>query len=143
MAMDELVVTFANGARYVFQPRLASFTQTMTERWKIPGFDLRVVQTRSSVIRLSLQLWEANTGELVWVSVAEAVLANEAVTQDPVFLEDETKVALGSVIADLLYGRTSSQYTPLNGMLNELIEHPSPAPKPTKENSESAEPERK
>jgi len=133
-------VAAAVGARYVFQPRLASFSQTMTERWKVPGFDLRVVQTRSSVIRLSLQLWETDTGELVWTSVAEAVLANEAVTQDPVFLEEETKVALGSVIADLLYGRTSSQYTPLNGMLNQLIEQPSPAPSPKKEDSASEAP---
>ena len=71
------------GVRYIFQPRLASFTQTMTERWKFPGVDLRLVQTRSSMMRISLQLWDAESGELIWSSVAEAVLANEAVIAGP------------------------------------------------------------
>jgi hypothetical protein len=77
----------ALGVRYVFQPRMVSYTQTMTERWKVPGLDLRIVETRSSLMRISLQLWDARSGELIWASVAEAILANEAVSQDPVFLQ--------------------------------------------------------
>ncbi len=30
----------ALGVRYILQPRLAAFTQTMTERWQIPAFDI-------------------------------------------------------------------------------------------------------
>jgi hypothetical protein len=112
-------------ARYVFQPRLASFTQTMTERWKV--WDIRIVQTRSSILRLSLQLWDTQNGEPVWSSVAEAVLSGEAVLQDPVYLEDAAKVALGSVVADFLRGRTASTYTPLNKAVDSLI-RPPPAP---------------
>lgn len=114
----------AIGARYVFQPRLAAFTQTMTERWK--PIDLRIVQTRSSILRLSLQLWDTQTGELVWASVAEAILSNEAVSQDPVFLEDAATIALGSVIADFLRGKTASTYTPLSEFLDQLIQKPVP-----------------
>lgn len=131
----------ATGARFVFQPRLAAFSQTMTERWKVPGFDLRVVQTRSSLIRLSLQLWEIDTGKLVWHSVAEAILSNEAVSQDPVFMEEESKIALGGIVADFLYGRTASQYTPLNEVLNQLIEKP--PPQPEKKPDTQVEPEGK
>jgi hypothetical protein len=109
-------------ARYVFQPRLASFTQTMTERWKV--VDVRLVQTRSSILRLSLQLWDTQTGEPVWSSVAEAVLASEAALQDPVYLEDAARVALGSVLADFLRGRTASTYTPLNTAIDSLIRRP-------------------
>ena len=83
--------------RYIFQPRLASFRQIMTERWKFPAFDFRIAQTRSSLMQISLQLWDAETGELIWSSVAEAVLANEAISQDPVFFEDAARVALGSL----------------------------------------------
>ena len=111
-------------ARYAFQPRLASFTQTMTERWKFA--DLRIIQTRSSILRLSLQLWDMQTGEPVWASVAEAILSSEALLQDPVFLEDAAKIALGSVLADFLRGRTESTYTPLNKALDDLIRRPSP-----------------
>jgi PUCC protein len=71
-------------ARYVCQPRLAAFTQTMTNRWA-PS-DLRVVQTRWSILRLSLQLWDTHTGEPIWSSIAEAVVSGEVVLQDPVFV---------------------------------------------------------
>jgi hypothetical protein len=114
----------AIGARYVFQPRLGAFSQTMTERWK--PIDLRIVQTRSSILRLSLQLWDTQSGAPVWSSVAEAVLSSEAVSQDPVFLEDAAKIALGSVIADLLRGKTASTYTTLSEFLDSLIRRPSP-----------------
>lgn len=123
-------ISAAIGARYVFLPRFASFSQNMQDRWKVPGFELRIVQTRSSVLRLSLQLWEMETGELVWMSVAEADMSNDGVTQDPVFMEEEIKVAFGGIIADFLYQRTSTQYGPLNEMLNDLIQRPPPPPPP-------------
>ncbi len=118
----------AAGARYVFQPRLGAFTQTMTERWK--PIDLRLVQTRSSILRLALQLWDAQTGEPIWSSLAEAILASEAVSQDPVFLADAVRIALGSVVEDFLRGKTASTYTPLSGFLDQLIQRPPPEDKP-------------
>jgi hypothetical protein len=122
----------AIGARYVFQPRLGGFTQTMTDRWSLA--DVRLVQTRSSILRLSLQLWDAHTGELVWGSVAEAILSNEAVSQDPVFLEDAARVTLGSMITDLKRRATSSTYTPLDNFIDSLIRKPEPEKKPKPEN---------
>jgi hypothetical protein len=109
-------------ARYVFQPRLAAFTQAMTVRFN--PWDLRIVQTRSSLLRLSLQLWDTRTGEPIWASMAEASLASEVVLQDPVYLEDAVRIALGSVVADFLQGRTSSTYTPYNKALDSLIRPP-------------------
>ncbi|WP_455376887.1 hypothetical protein, partial [Petrachloros mirabilis] len=111
----------ATGAQYVFQPRLAHFSQTMTDRWTVPAFNFLASQTRSGTIRLSLQLWEINTGELLWSSTAEANLQSEAVNQDPVFIEDAARVTFGSMLADLLNRRTSSNYTPLNQVLDRLI----------------------
>jgi hypothetical protein len=122
----------AIGARYVFQPRLGAFSQTMTERWSF--VDVRIVQTRSSILRLSLQLWDTRTGELVWGSVSETILSNEGVSQDPVFLEDAARVALGSMITDLQRGKTSSTYTPLNTFLDQLIRKPEPESKPAPDN---------
>lgn len=111
----------ALGVRYIFQPRLAYFSQTMTERWKVPALDLRVVQTRSGLMRISLQLWDAETGELIWTAMAEAELASEGVSQDPVFFEDAARVALGSLVSDFLNRQTSSEYTPLNQAINQLM----------------------
>ncbi len=115
-------------ARYVFQPRLGAFTQTMTVRFN--PWDLRLVQTRSSILRLSLQLWDTRTGEPVWSSIAEASLSSEVVLQDPVYLEDAVRIALGGVVADFLRGQTSSTYTPLNKAIDSLIRVPKSEEKP-------------
>jgi len=111
----------ATGARYVFQPRVSAFTQTMTHRWSIPLFSVRLVETRSSIMRLSLQLWDVETGELLWVSVAEGTMQNEALSQDPVYFEDIARAAMGSLAMDFLNQRTASRYTPVNVFLNNLI----------------------
>ena len=125
----------ALGVRYIFQPRLAAFTQTMTDRWKFPALDVRLTQTRSSIMRLALQLWDAETGELVWTSVAETNMANEAVSQDPVYLEDIARATLGGMLSDLLNRRTASQYTPLNKVLDNLIREAMPKEKEDGEKS--------
>ena len=70
----------------------------------------RVSQTRSSIMRLSLQLWNVENGGLVWASVAETNMANEAVSPG-VYLEDIARATLGSMISDVLHGKTASQYT--------------------------------
>ena len=57
-------IAAAIGARYVFQPRLADFHQIMQDRWTFPAANVRVTQTRSSIMRLSLSMWDAETGEL-------------------------------------------------------------------------------
>jgi hypothetical protein len=112
------------GARYVFQLRLAAFTQTMTDRWK--ALDIRITQTRSSDMRLVLQLWDAKTGELVWVSAAETSMQSEGVSQDPVYLEDVARATLGGMMADFLNRRTASKYTPVNKVLDDLIKEAMP-----------------
>ena len=127
----------ALGVRYIFQPRLAAFTQTMTDRWQVPAFDIRIMQTRSSLLRVSLQLWEAENGELIWSSVAETVMESETVTQDPVFLEDAIRLTFGSLMSDFLNRRTASKYTPLNEVLNTLVQTAIPEEQPTKISEEA------
>jgi hypothetical protein len=89
----------AIGARYVFQPRLAAFTQTMYDRWTFPGLGVVVSQTRQS---------------------------SEALAKDPVYLEDAVRVTLGSIVADFLNRKTASTYTPLNKIVDGLIQIPMP-----------------
>ncbi len=123
----------ALGVRYVFQPHLAAFSQTMTDRWSFPPIDLRMMQTRSSIMRISLQLWDAETGEIVWASIAETTMQNEAVSQDPVYFEDVARATLGSMVADFKNRKKASTYTPVNKFLNDLIEESVPREKPDPE----------
>ena len=106
------------GARYVFQPRLAYILQTMTNRWDMPFFDIRIMQTRSAHIRLSLQLWDTVSGELIWSSAAETAVESEAITQDPIFVEDVFRVTLDGMLKDLKNKKISSKYTRLNQFYN-------------------------
>ncbi|HQR14675.1 MAG TPA: hypothetical protein PLZ37_08945 [Nitrospira sp.] len=66
-------------AAYVFQPSLASFSQSMSGRFSF--FGLRVLQTRVTMLRLSLQLWDTRTGDIVWEASGEATLAGEDVRE--------------------------------------------------------------
>lgn len=131
-------IASALGVRYVFQPHLAAFSQTMTDRWSFPPIDLRVTQTRSSIMRVSLQLWDAETGEMVWASMAETTMQNEAVSQDPVYMEDVARATFGGMVADFKNRKTASTYTPVNKFINNLIEEAVPHEKP--ENQGTSEP---
>jgi hypothetical protein len=134
-------IASALGVRYAFQPYLAAFTQTMTDRWSFPPIDLRVTQTRSSIMRISLQLWDAETGEIVWGSLAETTMQNEGLSQDPVHLVDVTRATFGSMVTDFKYRKTASTYTPVNKFLNDLIEESVPREKT--EDQEITQPNKK
>lgn len=108
------------GVRYVFQPRLAHFTQDMEDRWSVPGLNIRLIQTQISTIRMTLQLWDTTSGELLWTSAAEANIQKDTLSQTPVFLENNAKIALAGMLNDLLHRKTSSKYTPVNRIIHQL-----------------------
>lgn len=109
------------GARYLFQPRLTHFSQLMQDRWVWPVVGARISQTRSSAMRLSLELWDTVSSERLWASAAESVMSGEVVSQEPLFFEDMARVTLASILADLLNRKTSSKYTVLNQFLDKVM----------------------
>jgi hypothetical protein len=111
----------ALGVRYVFQPRLAAFTQTLYDRWEFPGLNIQVLRTRVSILRLALQLWDTETGDLVWASTAEGAFQEEALTEEPVYLREAGRITWGSIISDFAQGKTASQYNHANNLLDSLI----------------------
>jgi hypothetical protein len=81
-----------------------------------------------------MQMWEVESGELIWSSVAETVMESETVTQDPVFLEDAIRLTFGSIMSDFLNRRTASKYTPLNEVLSTLVQAAIPEEQPNGSN---------
>jgi hypothetical protein len=69
----------ALNARYVFQPSMAAFAQFVSGRFSI--FGLRLIQTRVSTLRLSVQIWDTQSGEILWEAAGEATLAGEDVRE--------------------------------------------------------------
>lgn len=66
-------------AKYVLLPGMATFQQSISGRFSF--FGLRLLQTRTSILRLTVQLWDTHTGRIVWESSGEATLAAEDVRE--------------------------------------------------------------
>jgi hypothetical protein len=89
---------------YVFQPVLASFTQSMSSRLSILG--LRILQTRVTFLRLTLQLWDTRTGEIIWESSGEATLAAEDVREARISFDEIALRLWSHMLDDLFTGLT-------------------------------------
>jgi hypothetical protein len=77
----------ALGSRYVLQPGLAEFSQTVLDKFEFTG--LKIVRTRVSTLRLWLQLWDARTGHLLSESTGEVTVATPVLaTESTVSLDD-------------------------------------------------------
>jgi hypothetical protein len=63
------------GLRYFMLPGLAEFNQTVVDKFEAAGF--KALRTRITTLRLWLQLWDTQTGQIVWESGGEVT----AVTQ--------------------------------------------------------------
>jgi len=102
----------ALGSRYVLQPGLAEFNQTLVDKFELAG--LKIVKTRLSTLRLWLQLWDAQTGHLLWESTGELTVAAPVLTQESTVALDEIARTLWSrmIKNDLLGARGGSSPCP-------------------------------
>jgi len=63
------------GTRYVLQPGLAEFSQSLMDRFELIG--LKLLRSRTTTLRLWLRLWDAETGQMLWESAGETTVAIE------------------------------------------------------------------
>jgi hypothetical protein len=75
------------GSRYVLLPGLADFNQIFVDRFEIGGF--KIVRNRLMTLRLWLQLWDTQTGQIVWESTGEANVASELILAQRIVPFDE------------------------------------------------------
>jgi TolB-like protein len=92
----------ALGVAYVFQPSLASFGQSVSSRFSF--FGLRLLQTRVTTLRLTLQLWDARSGEIVWESSGEATLAGEDIREFRIPFDEIARRLWSHMLDDLFMG---------------------------------------
>jgi hypothetical protein len=65
----------ALGSRYVFLPGLAEYNQVIIDRLALSGW--KFIQSRVITLRLWLQLWNTQTGQILWESAGEITMATE------------------------------------------------------------------
>jgi hypothetical protein len=97
------------GSRYVLLPGLAQFDETIIDKFEAAG--IKLLRNRVTTLRLWLQLWDSQTGHMVWESFGEDSTA--AVFSSPrqsVALEQIAKKLLVRMIQDgLLESKTETQ----------------------------------
>jgi hypothetical protein len=100
----------ALGSRYVLLPGLADFNQVVIDKFEIAG--IKTVRNRVITLRLWLQLWDTQTGEIVWESAGEATVVSELLLPQRMVPLDEIgqKLWLRMVQDNLLTGETQARF---------------------------------
>ena len=81
------------GSQYVLLPGLAQFGEEILDKFEAAG--IKLIRNRVTTLRLWLQLWDSQTGHIVWESSGEATTAS-------VFLSPTQTVALEEIARKLL-----------------------------------------
>ena len=81
------------GSRYVLLPGVAEFNEEILDKYEAAG--IKLLRNRVTTLRLWLQLWDSQTGHIVWESSGE-------VTTAAVFLSPRQTVALQQIATKLL-----------------------------------------
>ena len=97
----------ALGSRYVLQPGLAEFNQTVLDKFEFGG--IKLVRTRLLALRLWLQLWDAQTGHLLWESSGEVTVSAPVISPESTMSLDKMAGKLWSrMIKDDLIGTNTA-----------------------------------
>ena len=82
--------------RYLAQLKLGGFRQESKARFGISG--IRVLETKSTYLRLYLQIWDGEDGSVAWEGAQELTSAYESLAEDPISF----KVAVEKSAIELL-----------------------------------------
>jgi hypothetical protein len=98
------------GSRYVLLPGLAQLDQAVIDKFEAAG--LKLLRNRVTTLRLWLQLWDVQTGHIVWESAGEVTVSTVLLSpKQTVPLEEIVEKLLFNMIQDgLLRGKTKTQY---------------------------------
>ncbi len=97
------------GSHYLLLPGLAEFDQTIMDKYDLLG--VKLVRTRVTTLRLWLQLWDTQTGRILWESAGELTAATALLSaKRTVPLEKlAQELWLEMIQEDLLEGRTETR----------------------------------
>lgn len=92
-------VAQATGARYLAQLKLAAFRQESKGRFGV--FGVRLLETKSSTIRVFLQIWDSNDGSVAWEGSQESTVAHESLAEEFVPLKEVVEESARDLVAKL------------------------------------------
>jgi hypothetical protein len=97
------------GSRYVLLPGLAQVDETIIDKFEAAG--LKLLRNRVTTLRLWLQLWDAQSGHILWESAGEVTVSTVLLSpKQTVPLEQNIRKLLFTMIQDgLLQGKTKTE----------------------------------
>ncbi len=82
--------------RYLAQLKLGGFRQDSKGRWGALG--LRLVETKSTALRLYLQIWDSEDGSVVWEGAHEMTASHDSMAEDTVTFRSVTEQAARALV---------------------------------------------
>jgi hypothetical protein len=87
----------AAGVRYVAKLNLGNFEQSTSGRAKILG--VRFLDTRTATIRVHLEIWDTDSGAIVWQGNEELTFAEEGIRERPITFQQVASLASERLVA--------------------------------------------
>lgn len=92
-------VAKVTGTRYLAQLKLGAFRQESKGRFGMLG--LRVLETKTSTIRLFLQIWDSKDGSVAWEGAQESTVSHESMTEEYVSMKSIVQESARDLVAHL------------------------------------------
>lgn len=90
------------GVKHFIHPRLVTFVQRKEGRLSLAG--LSMIKTHESMVKLYIEVWDTETGNIDWVGIGEANMAHEHYKARPIPFEDVVVIAIKNVIEKMPKG---------------------------------------
>lgn len=87
------------GVRYIVQLKLGGFRQESKSRWGALGF--RILETKSTTLRLFLQIWDSRDGSVAWESAGELTFSHDSLSEDTVTFKGAVEESARDLISRL------------------------------------------
>ncbi len=85
--------------RYLAQLKLGAFRQESKSRFGLLG--LRVLETKTSTIRLFLQIWDTQDGSVAWEGAQESTVSHESLAEEYVSMKSIVQESARDLVAHL------------------------------------------
>jgi len=92
-------VSRVTGVRYLAQLKLSAFRQESKNRWGTLG--IRMLETKSTYLRLYLQIWDGENGSVAWEGAQELTSSQESLQEDAVSFKTVVEQSANELIASL------------------------------------------
>jgi len=92
-------VAEATGTRYLAQLKLGAFRQESKGRFSLLG--MRVMETKTSTIRLFLQIWDSKDGSVAWEGAQESTVSHESLAEEYVSMKNIVQESARDLVAHL------------------------------------------